>query len=186
MDKQQPRNHFSIIFVTGLTWTQRMQNCSRKAKWRLIRAKPSMCYILLGAWLQGFLLGTKIRHVTVTNGTVVIDHQYKSMKFWSHEVFISMYPNVIGHVNLPTSLPIDWKKYERTRKTSLFYATFARFAMLATFGIYQCDNCVTTARAVLEDVGIEIPRKAWHPRKLLSWLLENGYGFTPGPPPSYC
>ena len=186
MDKHQPKNHFAIIFSTGPTWTQRMQNSSRRAKWRLIRAKPSMGYILLGSWLVGWIFRTPIRHVGVTNGTVVIDHSFQEVRFWPHEVFVRMYPNVVGYVNLPTSLPIDWKKYERTRKASLFYATFARFAMLFTLGIYQCANCVTTARAVLDDVGIEIPRSAWHPKKLLTWLLENGYGFTSGPPPSHC
>lgn len=186
MDKHQPPNRFAIVFSTGPTWTSRFAHASRKAKWRFIKAKPRMTYYLFGSFLVGLIFRTSIRHVTVTSGSVVIDHTFSGTRFWAHEAFIRIYPNIINYVPLGGHLTVDWSKYEKMPKQSVLAATVGRLVMLFTLGLYQYPNCVTTVRAVLGDMGIYVPRRAWHPKKLLIWLTENGYGITPGPPPSYC
>ena len=183
MEKQK---QFALKFSTGPTWDHKTGQMSRKGKWRLAWAKPKLFYPLMGSWLVGAVFRTSIRHVAVTNGTVVLNQNFQDIRFWSYEACVRIYPNIVAYVPLGNTLSVDWEKYEGRPRRSLFYATFARIAMLITLGAYQCDNCVSTARAVLKDAGVYGPRSAWHPKKLVSWLMENGYGCIPGPPPSYC
>mgnify|MGYP003131713158 CR=1 FL=1 len=183
---QRNRNHrCMLIFVEGPKWSDTIGKYSWRNKLRMIWDKPAVAWQLAGGGLQAFLIGSRFRHVVITDGAVVCDYQYKSVKFWAYEEFIIRYPNILGWTLLDTDKKVDFSPYEGITH-SLFMTTVSKLLMCASRGIIQMTNCVTLVRGVAECAGVKLPRKAWNPKLLLQHLTENGCDFTSGKPPSLC
>lgn len=157
-----------------------------RSRFRLLRKKPRLFYLMCCAWVAGVFGGSRFRHVAISDTEVVVNYEFLKRNYWSHEGYVG-FNKILGYVEIESDMALDFRMlpaFDRTKRMIPLTAQFLLMGM--TRGLYQVDNCTINAKQALWGAGIEVPdRSIWCPTKLLLWLMENGKDFTAGPPPSY-
>lgn len=199
MEKDLPYDHAEhhkghgfrlyVIFAQGPTLTSVLARPKTlKHKIRLFRRKPWLMWQLVGSSIIGLVIRSKMRHVILSDGFDAVDFRFKGSNRSSIRDIERSYPGLVCWVEIEPPLFLDLAKYERRdddRRNwiAIPTETILRIAQGLTFGLIQGVNCMTQARQALADAGINVPRKAHTPPKLLQWMIENGYDCFAFAPP---
>ena len=176
-----------LIFAKGTT----LGDFTPTERWRMFRKKPGLFYEIASSYFGKLAIGGDHRHVAVTDGEVVVDYAWRQFRYWPYEQYIKKFRNINGYVLIPINEDskygwegVDLGQYKKPDRSYL-RGTITIWLMGLTRGLYQTTNCTTTARQVLGDAGIHVPRRVWNPQLLVQWLTENNYDFYASTPPSY-
>ena len=173
------------LYKTVLLFTEsdRFGDMPMRDRWRLLKRKPKVAYLMGAAWVAGVFGGSRFRHVAISDGDVVVNFEFLRRNYWSHEAYVGS-NQILGYVEIESDSKLELSSLPSLDRSRWMLPLTVLFLLMGiTRGFYQVNNCTISAKQALWGAGIDIPdRSIWCPTKLLLWLMENGKDFVAGSP----
>ena len=117
-----------------------------------------------------FLSGSKLSHVAVGDGRVVLECRRLGDRFHRHRPYVLKRPALIAGFTVPVCRKPDLDTYAIARKRSVWPTILT----WATRGRYPSTACVEQVKQILNDSGFYIPRRITTPVQMYRYLMDKG------------
>jgi hypothetical protein len=174
---------FKIWFAEGPRARDHFWNHPWRWRLKLIIKHTNLVAYLFGSELIKLIQRGHLSHTLIEYDGVVLDPMFSGNRYWDIDSFLSTYPGRRVFFRFTTDAPVDIACWETEKKWGLLreltWGTLFRFILFFSRGrIRFADDCVSIACKTLKKSGVDVPIHVFTPKKLITWLKEEGYALT--------
>lgn len=125
---------------------------------------------LTGSWWVRLLTRSEIAHVSIGDGSVVLDPSDAGDRFIDEDRFVLCYPRLVAAVELLTPIPLGLHAHRPSPRRWLVW----HLLRWMTRGRVRANDCMEVVVGHLAGAGVSIPRAVATPQALLNHLTRIG------------